>query len=201
MKESDFPSNFGLAIAFLAPGVVGLWGVAQHVPEVKHWFGTSQSSQPSGASFLFVALASLAVGVVISGIRQLVLDTWAFRNGCWPLFKYGGIPNWIGFRISLKGPTLHHEKLIQDGVRQAYNRVVEGNYRYYQFYSNMGFAAMLAYGVWTWTRGLWPWERPSIAGLALALFTFLILSARQSLSMFNRSIGEILGEGEESDGK
>ncbi len=45
------PGSFGLAIAFLAPGIVGLWGIGQHVETVREWFGATAQTQATGAGF------------------------------------------------------------------------------------------------------------------------------------------------------
>src|SRR6266700_1621683 len=71
---SDIKSTgFGVAIAFVAPGVVAVWGAGQFSPTVARWFGATSKAPASGAGFLFVVLASLAAGITLSGLRHTLI--------------------------------------------------------------------------------------------------------------------------------
>ena len=69
MKEIN-DKNFGLIIAFLLPGFLLLWLLSLSDignAEIGAWL--KRFSDPSVSGFLYVALASLALGLIISAIR------------------------------------------------------------------------------------------------------------------------------------
>jgi hypothetical protein len=75
--------NFGLIIAFLLPGFLLLWFLAlsdNDNSEIGPWL--KSFSDPSVSGFLYVILASLALGLIISAVRWAVVDHllgWCFR--------------------------------------------------------------------------------------------------------------------------
>ena len=116
--------NFGLVIAYLLPGFVTLWGVSYFSPTVDSWIVTSQQGAPTVAGFLYVTLASLAAGLTISAVRWAMVDTLHHATGIDP-------PAWDFARLD--------ERL------KGFLALVENQYRYYQFYSNMFIAVAFAY--------------------------------------------------------
>ncbi|MFY9835459.1 MAG: hypothetical protein WAK55_03145, partial [Xanthobacteraceae bacterium] len=74
MKEIT-DKNFGLIIAFLLPSFLLLWLLSLSDisnAEITAWL--KRFSDPSVSGFLYVALASLALGLIISAIRWAVID-------------------------------------------------------------------------------------------------------------------------------
>ena len=67
--------QFGLIIAFLLPGFVGLLPTRHVSLAVKSWLGAAVEQGPTFGGFLYISLASLAVGVTISAVRRGVIDT------------------------------------------------------------------------------------------------------------------------------
>ena len=175
------PGTFGLAIAFMAPGVVGLWGIGQHVPTIREWFGATPQSQATAGGFLFVLLAAIAVGVFLSGLRQLLLDQLLFER-----------------LLDLKRPSADESKLAQPEVRDAIRFSADSYYRYYQFYANMAVAVAVAYVAWVFDNPGWSGWR--FGGLLLLFSTIfvLIMSAKYSLERYYTSLRGIflMKEGE-----
>jgi hypothetical protein len=169
--------GFGVGIAFIAPGVVAMWGVSQVSPTVSEWFGATRESEATAAGFLFVVLASLSIGVFISGLRNETLI---------PVFRLFG---------------LHRPENLDEGstrdpeVRAALQQAVEDFFRYHQFYGNTALAILIAFGCWLYSIRQWPWEEPGIL-LLVVLSTFaLALSAFQSLKRYFEVEEKVLGRG------
>ena len=158
-----------------------MWAVGLHSPTVHEWFGAAES-QPSGAGFLFVVLGSLAVGLVLSGFRQIVLD------GGWRLLALR-IPV---FRPAVR-PKLNEVNLRERDVREAIAFSADSYYRYYQFYGNMIFALLGLFFASRWGG------QPSALGDSTNLYWILPtvavlgLSAYYSLSRYYASLTAILG--------
>src|ERR1041384_4106701 len=72
LKPDNF--DFGVIIAFVAPGFVTFQAASYHLPTAKAWMDAASNREQSVGVFLFVLLAPLALGVVVSGIRALVID-------------------------------------------------------------------------------------------------------------------------------
>ncbi len=103
--------NFGLIIAFLIPGFVALVGISYHSRLVASWMSVSSSDAPTVAGFLFVTLASLAVGLVANVARITLVD-------------------WLHSKTGVPLPELDFAKLATN--LDAYQAVVEEHYRYSQ---------------------------------------------------------------------
>ena len=169
--------SFGLAIAFLAPGTVGLWGIGQHVPTIREWFGATAQTQATAGGFLFVLLASMAVGLFLSGLRQEILDR---------LF--------LGKVLKIRRPVLDEKKLTRPDVLAAVRFSAENLYRYYQFYANMAFALTFAYVAWLAHDWGWsPWRVVGFGSLLLSIVV-LIMSATYSLKRYHESLEGIFAD-------
>ena len=162
--------SFGLAFAFMAPGAVGLWGISLHVSTVREWFGATVQSQATAGGFLFVLLASMAVGLFLSGLRQEVLDRWFFK--------------WL----KIERPSLDQSKLTNPEVLNAVRFSAENLFRYYQFYANMAFAIAFAYVAWLLANFGWSWWRGLGALLLILSISVLIMSATYSLKRYYASL-------------
>lgn len=55
-------SNFGIAIAYLLPGLVVVWGLTATVPPLRYLFFLPAEGQPSIGGFLFLTIISLGAG-------------------------------------------------------------------------------------------------------------------------------------------
>jgi hypothetical protein len=167
--------GFGLTIAFVAPGAVVLWGIAQHSAVLRSWFGFPGSeTDVSAGGFLFVLLASSAAGVFVSGIRWIVFDQIFFRL------------------IGLTRPDIDESQMRNEEYLRAYMVANEYFYRYYQFYSNMAVAVVVAYLSWlvqldeAFAARHW-----GLLILAVLALDVLIISAHSALSNFYRILGKV----------
>jgi hypothetical protein len=171
----DISANFGLVVAFLLPGFVGLWGFSLHYGPLQNLFEVAEESETSIGAFLFVVLASLAMGVFVSGLRWSILDC---------INEHSGLPK----------PNLDYKKLIEkEGALKAYDFFNENCYRYYQFYGNMAVAFLGAYIAWTLCpNGRGPCGAPVPFVVALLVESVLVASARDSLRKHDANVTKLL---------
>jgi hypothetical protein len=120
MPEGKPSEYFGLMIAFLVPGFLAVWAISSLDPVAGGWIGTASQQQTTIGGFLFVVLASLGIGVFISGIRS-VLEGMILNPG----------PN-IDERNRRE-----HESVYKD--------LRDQHYRFYQFHGNTAISLALAY--------------------------------------------------------
>ena len=110
--------NFGLVIAYLLPGFICLWGLSFSSNEIAAWLANSSAGEsPSVGGFLYATLASLAIGLVLSALRWLVIDHFHYWTGIPP-------------------PSIDFSELRDADKFAAFQAVVEAHYRHYQYYSN-----------------------------------------------------------------
>jgi hypothetical protein len=113
-------SNFGLLIAFVIPGYTVCWSQSRYTPSLIHFLGDASTI----AGFLHITLVSVAIGVVISAVRWIVVDA---AHACTGLPR----PAW-------------NDSLLGDRI-DAFSSIIESHYRFYQFYGNMLVAIWMAY--------------------------------------------------------
>lgn len=117
--------NFGPLIAYLVPGAVALLGFSPFSPTLREWFGTGPAATPSIGGFLYVTIASIAVGMTLNAVRWMTIDTiHAWTGISTPPLDFGG----LGENV------------------EAFTLLIEIHYRHYQFYANTVIALAAAYG-------------------------------------------------------
>lgn len=122
--QSVTNDNFGPLIAYLVPGATVLFGISQFEPALKSWFAVNPTQAPTIGGFLYLTIASIACGMVVSAVRWAVVDTFHHITGL-PL------------------PPLDFSKLGSNV--EAFNLLIEIHYRHYQFNANMLVATAIAY--------------------------------------------------------
>lgn len=168
--QSVSNDTFGPLIAYLLPGVTALLGLSQFSPALRSWFATSPADAPTIGGFLYLTVASLAVGMTVSAIRWVVVDTLHERTG-------------------VRMPPLDFSKLGANV--QAYTLLIEIHYRHYQFYANMLVATAVAYAYYRVKLG-------GILPLGLLDLAFVFLeavffaSSRDVLRKYYARCGQLL---------
>ena len=117
-------ANFGPLIAYLVPGATVLLGFSQFSLTLRSWFATASADAPSIGGFLYLTVASIAVGMTVSAVRWAVIDT---------LHGFTGLPL----------PRIDFSRLGENVT--AFGLLIEIHYRHYQFYANMFVATAVAY--------------------------------------------------------
>ena len=172
MQQDQLGKSFGLIIAFLIPGMVGLYAVSFYVPVIREWFGIAVAQSTTIGGFLFVIVASLGMGVFISGVRWLVLERMFWNR---------------------TPPTLNAVGRRATQTELVYQNLVWQFYDFYLFYANMLFAIVLLYLAWVFVEW-WPEGVKLVATTALLIPTCFVLykSARNSLNRFDQRRESVL---------
>ena len=162
-------NNFGLLIAFVLPGFILLWGMAPYSSTISGWLGQATSNAPTVGGFLYVTLASVGVGQLVSTLRWLLIDSLHHATG---IEK----PNW-SFRQLRSKETI-----------AAFDRFIEDHYRYYQFHANGLVAGTLAM--------ILRWNATGFRCCDLVLLivcdTLLFLGSRDNLQRYYRRAESVM---------
>lgn len=166
--------RFGLLIAYVLPGFVALWGLGYVSPTVRLWLSAAQVTMdiPTIGGFLYVTLASIALGMTLSAVRWLVID-------------------WINEHTGLPRPSWDDAKLQKN--LDAYNLLRDIHYRYYQFHAN----GLLALLVVLAARPRVPegdnWLTFDLVDAVLvALVGVFFVTARDNLAKYYRRVTDLL---------
>lgn len=162
--------TFGPLIAFLIPGAIALFGLSPFIPAVLSWFATDPVNPPSIGGFLYLTVASLAMGMTVSAIRWVVVDTLHSRTG-------------------VQSPTLDFSRLGSNVA--AMELLIEIQYRHYLFYANAFVAVAIA---WVAHRTAIGWlQPPNEIDLAfLVLEPIFWVASRDTLKKYYRRAEQIL---------
>jgi hypothetical protein len=166
--------SFGLSIAFLIPGAIGLYATSFYAPTVATWFGADASITVGG--FLFVLLGSAGMGVFVSGLRWLVLEE---------------LIGWV--KPAPRNLDLARRK--DERCEAAYQDLLFRHYQFYQFYANTPFALFFMYLAWfmsgradvTNARAFWIFVLMALADLVL------LWSAKHAIGRYADKLVELLG--------
>jgi hypothetical protein len=156
--------NFGLFIAYVLPGFTALQGLPYVSDSVAVPSGLAHGAEPTLAGFLYGTVEAITVGLTVSAVRWLVLDTLHHRTGLRPA-------SW-------------DFALLERNVA-AFEFLVHIHYFYYKFYANMVVALAWAYFSRAYALG---W-RGLVYGLLAALF---FLASRDALGKYYHRAGRLL---------
>ncbi len=110
-------TSFGLLIAFLLPGLVGLYGLSYWSKKLGYVFDTFLTVNSNVGLSIVVLLAALAVGLIVTAVRWIVFERWICK------------------KIQL-GPS-DFEKLDSEEKLLVFRAIVDEHYRYHQFWGGM----------------------------------------------------------------
>ena len=129
MQQDQLGKSFGLVIAFLVPGMIGLYAASLHVPMLQEWFDAAGRAQTTVGGFLFIIIASSGAGVFISGVRWYLLEELIKRAA---------------------GVSTEHEAVNRRDTQTelVYQNVRQHHYDYYLFYSNALVALVVLWVSW-----------------------------------------------------
>lgn len=162
-------NNFGLLIAFVLPGFVLLWEMAPYSNTISGWLGQATGNAPTVGGFLYITLASVGVGQLVSTLRWLLIDSLHHATGIQK-------PNWSFSQLRSKETVA------------AFERFVEDHYRYYQFHANSLVACTLAMILRWHTTGF----RCCDLVLLIACDILLFLGSRDNLQRYYRRSESVL---------
>lgn len=125
-------ANFGPLVAYLLPGATVLLGVSPFSPLVRSWFAILPDGTPTIGGFLFLTVASMGVGMTVSAIRWLIIDT---------LHRFTGL-SLPSLDFSRLGPNV-----------EAFALLIDIHYRHFLFFGNEAIAVAIAYGCYRVSLG------------------------------------------------
>ena len=163
--------NFGLLIAYVLPGFILLWSLAPYSITIAGWLGQATGDQPTVGGFLYVTLASVGLGQLVSTLRWLVIDSLHHSTGV-------SRPSW-SFRQLRSRETI-----------AAFDRFIEDHYRYYQFHAN-GLIALSVAAVLRWTNG--GFVVLEMVGVVICN-VLLFLGSRDTLTKYYRRVESVLSK-------
>ncbi|MCP4175459.1 MAG: hypothetical protein GY758_32330 [Fuerstiella sp.] len=161
-------ANFGLLIAYVLPGFVLLGGIEPYSETVQAWVGQSSAEAASVGGFLYVTVASVGLGQLVSTLRWLTIDSLHHRTGI-------GKPSW-NFRR------------LKDKV-EAFDHLIQIHYRYYQWHANSLISVTLA-AFLRWTVNGFRWKE---FALVVTVNCLLYAGSRDTLDKYYRRVEELLG--------
>ena len=69
MPSRQVEQTFGLLIAYVFPGMIGLYAVGLYLPDVQSWF-----KAPRATELILMIIAASGVGVLLSVIRWAIYE-------------------------------------------------------------------------------------------------------------------------------
>lgn len=168
--QSVSNDNFGPLIAYLVPGATVLLGLSPFSPTLQAWFATAPAGAPTIGGFLYLTVASVSAGMIVSALRWATVD---------PCLRLAGI----------RSPSLDFAALGRNV--EAFLLLIEIHYRHYQFYANMLVATAIAYASYrASTGGLAAPGWPDVA--VLVLEGVFVAAARDTLAKYYARTGQLL---------
>ena len=172
MGKDAIDRYFGLAISYLMPGMVALYGLSYRLPDLRKWFGFVAEHETTFAGFLFVMVASVGTGVMLSAVRSFVLED-----------------------VTKLAKPRTGDLSKRAAVEATYQALICDHYNYYKCYGNtaVAVAVFAVFYLWTNANALtgWTWVW-SIVGL-LAVVALLVYKALDCIDRFEAKRGDLLG--------
>jgi hypothetical protein len=164
-------SQFGLVIAYVLPGFIGLAGLAPLLPVVSLWLKPVPQADFGLGPPLYAVLGATAVGLILSCFRWILVDH---------------LHQWTG----VERPTWDDAKL--DRLLGGFDYLVQSHYRYYEFCGNTLLAILLAYGLNRSLRTL-PFLG-SVTDVGVLLVSIVLFAAsRDALAKYYLRTGRLVG--------
>lgn len=168
--QSVTNDTFGPLVAYLIPGATALLGLSPFLPPVQVWFAGTPGSAPTIGGFLYLTVASLALGMILNAVRWVVLDSLHARTG-------------------LPSPPADFSRLGANV--EAMRLLIEIHYKHYQFHANMFIATGVAWCAYRTAAG---WTTPTgpIDLAALVLAPIFFATSRDTLRKYHERTNQLL---------
>jgi hypothetical protein len=170
-------ASFGPLIAYLVPGVTVLLGLKRFSSTLNHWFAYAPGQAPTIGGFLYLTVAALAAGMLVSAVRWTLVDRLHAVTG-------------------LEPPQLDFGRL--PGRVDAFNLLIEIHYRHYQFYANMLVAVAFAYACQRLSATAPPapgWIDFFVVGIEVVLY----ITSRDTLRKYHTRTNQLLSPARNAD--
>jgi len=154
---------FGFVIAYLLPGLVGLWAASYYSPNVKKWMAEGATHSTSLGGFLFLMVAAIGSGMLLHTFRFAVYEKF--------------VP-WVCSaetckRLGLDRPDYNEARSGEPGVHAALANIRDQHYRYYQCHGAMSLALPAVYLAWILFTDYVPLKNVIVVGLGTLVATLV----------------------------
>lgn len=163
-------ANFGPLIAYLVPGATALLGLSEFSPAIQGWFAFTPTDAPTLSGFLYLTVASLAVGMTVTAVRWAIVDS---------LHALTGLPP----------PVLDFSQLA--GKVDAYNLLISIHYLHFQYYANMAVATAFTYACFRIHEGLFA-PPHGIDAMFVVLEVIFLVTSRDTLRKYYERTKQLL---------
>lgn len=163
--------SFGLVVAYIVPGFVGLAGLTPIFPVVGTWLQPIDQSDLGFGPPIYALLGATAVGLIVSCFRWILLDQ---------------LHHWTGVRR----PELNDGQLTESLA--GFDYLVQSHFRYYEFCGNTLIAGLWAYGVHRVASTLPSLGLSTDAGMAI-LVLVLFSASRDALKKYFKRTAALVG--------
>lgn len=150
-------TSFGLAIAYLLPGIVAFYGASLWSGTIARVFSTFLTAEANGPLFLMVFLVGLVLGIAAQAIAWLAVESAALRilytkERTLLSLRFRGRVLFAGFK---SGPLQRisgddYARLREPDRLSAYRAFIDEIYRYYQFWSGLVVVLPIVLIGWGW---------------------------------------------------
>jgi hypothetical protein len=170
-------NQFGLIVAYLLPGFIGLAGIAPFVPAVTTWLQPGTQAEAGLGAPLYALLAAMTVGMSVSCLRWLIVDHLHAVLGVVP-------PEWDDGRLETR--------------LEAFSYLVANHYTFYLFAANTLVAVLWAYAV---NRAM---HTTALFGVGtdigvIVLCAVLFFASRDALTKYYARTARLIGRGHAGD--
>jgi|ERR1017187_2405540 hypothetical protein len=176
-------TSFGLVIAYMLPGLLGLYGLSFWFPTLRTTFSTFLTADSNIGLFLIVVMASLIVGLFAHGIRWIFFEVWCAGTA--------------------RFDTALYAKLSGERKLEAFRTAVDEFYRYHQWWGGAAVVAPIGYLGWLVSSDASPFSLTYKTVLSLcfvALEALAIFAAWRLWVLSVQRIGWVLKGGNDMGG-
>jgi len=166
-----FP-QFGLIVAYLVPGFIGLVGFVPLVPAVGQWLQPVNQGDMGFGPPIYALLAATGVGMIVSCFRWFVIDRLHHLTG-------------------LNAPSTDFSRLTErvDGL----DYLAQNHFRYYEFAANTLLALVWTYCINRYFHTSSLLSVRTDLGMVLLLLV-LLAASRDALAKYYSRTRQLLGE-------
>lgn len=166
--------DFGQFIAYILPGFVVFYSLTYISDRAEKIIDAALTKESAAGAGLVILLSSLAFGVVISGVRGILLDN---------------LQELLGAK---KKAALDYGKLRNPHTMAAFREAIGNTYRYAQSYGNMVIALILSLVFKFWVQGARIGDETAFFVLVLLTVILLFLCHRSMLHATYKALEKIL---------
>jgi hypothetical protein len=165
-------TSFGYLIAFLLPGVFGLYAISYWSPSVEALLQPIYKADTTAGPSIVLLLIAVGMGVCVSAARWLVFEELLFRTKRFTSDKYAG--------FNSAKLTLH-------------KTFAEEHYRYHQFYGGCAICLLILFVGWSRQSWRCDWHTLWIVVGFVLFEALLVTAARDTFCKYTDRCRNIAG--------